>query len=151
MLTFCRFSAYYHNFDKVLTEPETTSYAYDANGNLDEVYHSNGVVTDYVYTTLNQLQKLTHYAAEDGTGDTTDFRDNAVLANYEYQLNLDGSRAGVTETKSDGTVDTFAWEYDNLKRVVSEAFDSSDDFHAASEYQRASVGLMPCSINFFVF
>lgn len=78
--------------------PDVTTYTYDTPGNLDLVEQSNGVITDYVYDALNRLELLTHYAPEDGTGDTTSHLDNEQLAIYDYELNLDGSRAGVVET-----------------------------------------------------
>jgi RHS repeat-associated protein len=107
-------------------ERETTRYAYDLLGNLDEVYLPNGMISDYQYDSLNRLTELKQLAP-DATPD--DLTDNPPLADYAYDLLPDGRRSGVTETVwENGTTEVSRtdWQYDDLNRLIDEAFHSPD-------------------------
>jgi YD repeat-containing protein len=108
------------------SERETTRYAYDLLGNLDEVYLPNGMISDYQYDSLNRLTELTQLAP-DATPD--DLTDNPLLADYAYDVLPDGRRSGVTETVwENGTTEVSRtdWQYDDLNRLIDEAFHSPD-------------------------
>ena len=113
--------------DTPLDTPEDTLYTYDLLGNLDTVTLSSGVVSDYIYDELGRLTELTHFEPEDGSGDPNSYEDNDVLGMFEYELLLDGRRAGVDETDDLGQVTQIDWFYDNLGRLTGEAYDSHDD------------------------
>ncbi len=104
--------------DTPLGTPEDTLYTYDALGNLDAVSLPNGVVSDYDYDLLNRLELLRHFEDidEDGVFDTGE----SLLAEFDYELLLDGKRSGVTETDEDGNQTAIDWVYDELGRLVFE-------------------------------
>jgi RHS repeat-associated protein len=79
-----------------------TSYAYDANGNLEGMTYPNGVHTSYTYDRQNRLTNLSI--------------GGAVLADYAYTLGAAGNRLSVTE-KGGRTVN---YTYDALYRLTGE-------------------------------
>jgi RHS repeat-associated protein len=86
----------------------TTTYAYDAVGNLSGYLYPNGVQTSYVYNTLNRLTNMT---VAKGTGP------NATnLASYAYTLTLAGNRTSVVELSGR----TVNYGYDDIHRLTSE-------------------------------
>ncbi len=124
-------------FDTPLDEPEVTDYVYDLLGNLDEVHQPNEVISDYQYDEQNRLDLLRHYRDTNSSGDYTDGVD-AVLAEYDYDLLVDGRRSGVTEKTwiddGDGLFESselkttrIDWTYDNVGRLIREVYDSYDD------------------------
>jgi RHS repeat-associated protein len=91
---------------------ETTTYGYDAVGNRSSVQLPNGVVTTYLYDSLNRLTNLTHQAG------TTN------LASYSYNLSASGRRTNAVEIlrQEDGTylTNTLAWQFDGMYRLTNE-------------------------------
>ena len=102
----------------VLGTAEDTVYTYDLLGNLDKVTLPNGVVSDYDYDVLNRLELLRHFedANDNGIFDTGE----SLLAEFDYELLLDGKRSSVTETDEDGNQTYIDWVYDELGRLVFE-------------------------------
>ncbi len=130
-----------HREGAALPDPEITAYHYDPVGNIDYTTLPNGVITDYVYNDINRLDFMAHYAPEDGTGDPVDYRDNEVIASYDYQLRPDGLRTGVIETDDQGRVTNISWSYDNLGRLIQESHDSFDDgLDFVSRYEYDLIG-----------
>ncbi|QDU82504.1 tRNA nuclease WapA precursor [Polystyrenella longa] len=127
----------YERNDVVLSTPETTTYSYDAIGNLVRIDQANGVVTTYEYDDLYRLDLLIHYAPDSTPNDLSD---NDKLSQYAYTVQADGRKTGTIETHwENGTpyVDTFTWAYDNSGRLVTETLDSYDntlDFEANYTY-----------------
>ena len=70
----------------------------------------NGVIVDYRYDTLDRLTGLTQHTT------------STVLASYDYTLDPDGNRLGVTEV--DGS--SIAWSYDDAYRLIGETRLSPD-------------------------
>ena len=83
----------------------TTSYGYDAVGNLKFDRRPNGVQQDYTYNAINRLTNLT--VARSGTN----------LAGYNYTLDKTGRRLSVVE-QSGRTVN---YTYDTIYRLTREA------------------------------
>ncbi|MFC3700202.1 putative Ig domain-containing protein [Reinekea marina] len=100
----------------------TTVYTYDAVGNLDTVTAANGNVTDYDYTTVNQLWQLTITNAS-----------NEILSHYVYDLDATGRREFITEHHSNRTIDNV---YDALYRLTGEHITDAvnGDYHASYQY-----------------
>tara|TARA_E500000305_G_scaffold36763_3_gene28012 strand:+ start:86 stop:17857 length:17772 start_codon:yes stop_codon:yes gene_type:complete len=121
--------------DEVLATPETTTYAYDLVGNLDQTILPDGVITDYAYDDLNRLDTLTHYLEDDTPEDLSD-NDKIVL---EYEVRADGKRTKETETiyrdenengqfeSSEIKTVTTDWTYDEAGRLIDEVFSHYDD------------------------
>ncbi len=112
--------------DTPLTTPEETDYQYDLSGNLASERLPNGIVTDYQYDRLNRLTVEKVFADLDGDG-VFDPATETLLAEYDYDLALDGKRTGVTETDDQGRTTRIDWLYDNLGRLTQETYDSYDD------------------------
>jgi RHS repeat-associated protein len=91
---------------------ETTRYTYDAVGNRSSVQLPNGIVTTYLYDSLNRLTNLTQVVG------TTN------LASYSYTLHPTGRRTGATEIlrQEDNTylTNTLTWQYDGMYRLTNE-------------------------------
>ena len=97
----------YDNMGRLIsvTDSEgTTSYSYDAVGNRTSTTYPNGVVTTYVYNSINALVSQV----------STDENDN-VLASYEYTIGANGERLSCTEL---GRI--VEYTYDELERLTSE-------------------------------
>ena len=99
-------------------------YTYDALGNLKKLERKIDSVlkgtSEYVYDGLSRLTSLTQ---KDATG--------SALASYDYTLRDDGRRVSANEFRYvDGIDDVTTqidWAYDNLGRLIIEAYNSSDD------------------------
>ena len=105
------------NHLETLTEDgETTTYIYDAVGNLKETQFPNGVVERQTYDELNRLQVLETVKVEAGV--------ETLLTKFEYQLDDVGHRLEVKETlrqPNDSLLErTVKYEYDDLYRLTSE-------------------------------
>jgi RHS repeat-associated protein len=87
----------------------TTTYSYDAVGNLAGYVYPNSVETSYEYNTLN---RLTSMRGSKGTG---------TLASYGYTLGATGNRLSVVEANGRKV----NYTYDDLYRLKSETI--SDD------------------------
>ncbi len=126
--------------DVVLATSEATTYAYNLIGSLDETADANGVISDYEYDDLNRLLTLTHFLDDGIVNGSYDAGSDTLVASFDYTLRADGKRTAVSETFSTGTgtlANDIAWTYDNLGRLVSEEFDSSDnslDFYQEYDY-----------------
>jgi RHS repeat-associated protein len=103
-----------------LVNPETTTYNYTAVGNRWKVTLPNGIVTEYLYDSLNRLTNMTHKLG--GTN---------LLASYSYQLHPTGRRTNAVEvlkTEDSGTpwiTNTLSWAYDQMYRLTNETSSSS--------------------------
>ncbi len=86
----------------------TTTYTYDAVGNLQSVTYPNGVAHTYAYDAKN---RLTNLAAAGGAG--------AAPANFSYAYTLDNAGHRTSVTEKSGRVVNYA--YDNIYRLTSEA------------------------------
>ena len=105
---------------------EITTYYYDAVGNLDyeqwvkNASASTTLTTDYTYDAANRLTELKQLGPS-----------SAVLADYQYTVNIDGTRKHASENVRLDTSairsTAFDWLYDNLGRLTEEKLDSSDD------------------------
>jgi YD repeat-containing protein len=93
----------------------TTSYAFDAVGNLDTVTLPNGVMTDYDYDSLNRLELET---VTSGT---------ETLRIFDYLLLPDGQRDYVIETDQAGGTVKIDWTYDADNRLIAEMRDEGND------------------------
>lgn len=98
------------------TNTGTTSYGYDAVGNLQTVTYPNGVVHSYGYDTRNRLTNLGVNGTVAGAP--------GMIAGYAYTLDASGHRTGVTELSGR----TVSCGYDNLYRLTSETI--AGDPHA---------------------
>ena len=105
------------NHLETLTEDgETTTYIYDAVGNLKETQFPNGVVERQTYDELNRLQVLETVKVDAGV--------ETLLTKFEYDLDDVGHRLEVKETlrqPDDSLLErTVKYEYDDLYRLTSE-------------------------------
>jgi YD repeat-containing protein len=106
---------------------QTTTYTYDAVGNLDRVSNDNGTPTDtsddlvhdYDYDALNRLDLLTVSRGAD------------TIFTQDYELQSDGQRDYVVEHRytsptqfSETKID---WSYDALGRLIGERRDEGND------------------------
>ncbi|HEV8486394.1 MAG TPA: RHS repeat-associated core domain-containing protein, partial [Blastocatellia bacterium] len=93
------------------TRPGTgsTSYSYDAVGNLDSFVYPNGVKHTYTYSTLN---RLTNIAITTGPPTT--------LASFTYTLGAAGNRTGVSELSGRHVT----YSYDDLYRLTAETINT---------------------------
>jgi YD repeat-containing protein len=107
-------------------DDEATSYQYDHVGNLDLQTGPDGTITDYIYDELHRLDDMIIYQG-DSTPET--LADNDKLAEFDYTVQADGNRTGLTETFYDVTpvTNTYSWEYDALGRLVEEVMDMGDN------------------------
>ncbi|HTF97316.1 MAG TPA: hypothetical protein VL995_14355, partial [Cellvibrio sp.] len=64
----------------------TTTYGYDAVGNLETLRYPNGLVTTYTYNSINQLTNL-----------TTRNAGNEIVSSYTYGLDATGRRETITD------------------------------------------------------
>ena len=105
----------------VFGDAELNEYTYDALGNLKTITLGNGNYSEYGYDGLSRLVNLAHYQSDGGT----------KLAEYSYTLRDDGRRVRANEFRyAAGVPDVTTqidWVYDNLGRLIIEAYDSSDN------------------------
>ncbi len=94
-----------NRLDTVTDASGVTSYTYYDNGSLWTVTFPNGVVSEYQYNDVNQLEVL-----------TTKDKDGVVLSSYTYGLDDTGRRDDITE--ADGRFTDYT--YDNLYRLTDE-------------------------------
>jgi hypothetical protein len=109
-----------------LGTPEQAVYTYTKTGSRETVSLPNGVVTTYLYDSLNRLTNLTHQA-----GSTN-------LATYSYKLHPTGRRTNAVEIlrQEDGTylTNTLNWAYDGMYRLTNEVSASTS---SAGQYSTA--------------
>ncbi len=92
---------------------ETTTYTYDQVGNRSTMALPNGVVTTYLYDSLNRLTNLTHTSG------------STLLASYSYQVHPTGRRTNAIEIlMTEGTptyiTNNLSWAYDGMYRLTNE-------------------------------
>ena len=92
---------------------ETTTYSYDAVGNLAGYAYPNGVSTGYSYDNLNRLTSMRNSCgtAAPGCGPA-----NTVISSYAYTLGPTGNRLSVAELSGRSVT----YGYDDLYRLTSE-------------------------------
>lgn len=115
--------------DALVVPAEITSYQYDIVGNLAKETLPNGVVRSYQYDLSNRLTLLDEFFDSNADGDY-DVGVDTLLAQYDYDLLLDGTRSGVTEElRVNGVIEEtrIDWVYDRLGRLVRESYNSFDD------------------------
>ena len=130
---------------------QTTRYQYDPAGNLGKEHHftveldldpGSGlaqptqavVITDYRYDDLNRLTRLAHFESHHDAGSHDDvFNGNdKIIAEFEYQLAVDGKRTSAREYfATENQVERFHrfdWDYDAVGRLIRETslMDSGD-------------------------
>ena len=106
----------YERNDTPLASPETTTYGYDAVGNLDWTEQAGGFISDYTYE-ANRLTKLEQFLDANANHQYDD--GETLLARYAYLLNGDGTRRQAIETDEQGRRDLY-WTYDALGRLTGE-------------------------------
>ena len=87
----------------------------------------NGVIEDYVYDSMNRLDKLVEYAPD---GTPNDLSNNPKIAEYDYTVRADGRRTDLLErffTSGGVTENSYTWSYDALNRLTSETIDSTNN------------------------
>ncbi|MFO1005021.1 MAG: hypothetical protein U0929_03610 [Planctomycetaceae bacterium] len=85
------------------------------------------MIEDYVYDSMNRLDKLTQYGPD---GTPNDLSNNPKIAEYDYTVRADGRRTDLLErffTSGGVTENSYSWSYDALNRLTSETIDSSND------------------------
>jgi RHS repeat-associated protein len=114
---------------------EVTTNTYTAVGNLSSVSRPNGVLTTYLYDSLNRLTNLTHKLGAN------------LLASYSYQLHPTGRRTNAVEiikTEDTGTpwiTNTFTWWFDGMYRLTNEVLSCSVSGNTyTNQYQYDKVG-----------
>jgi RHS repeat-associated protein len=95
----------------------TTTYGYDAVGNLAGTVYPNGAAVQYEFNALNRLTRLTAQNAQ-----------SAVIADYAYTLGAAGHRLTATESvAAPGGVQTVSrvYGYDAAHRLIGETLSVS--------------------------
>ncbi|MFY0640991.1 MAG: type IV secretion protein Rhs [Bermanella sp.] len=103
----------------------TTTYTYDKVGNQKTVTYANGIVTEYIYNDVNQLENL---ITKNANGD--------VLSRYTYELDNTGRRESITEEGGRYT----DYTYDNLYRLTDETITDAINGNYRANYQYDWVG-----------
>jgi RHS repeat-associated protein len=109
--------------DNRLSGSQSTTYSYDAVGNLQSYSYPNTVTTSYAYNNLNRLTTLTVANGQ------------INLASYSYTLGASGNRTQVVEN----TGRTVNYAYDDLYRLTSETIANSAN-NGQISYQFDAVG-----------
>jgi RHS repeat-associated protein len=108
-------------------QPESTTYHFDQLGRPDYTELPGGIVEDFEFDNLDQLDFMRHVASDTNN---TDLTDNALLDLYDYEYRADGKRESLTETVKLNGIDrttTYDWTYDPTGRLVNETIDHWDD------------------------
>lgn len=90
----------------------STTYDFDAVGNLRTVALPNKITNAYSFDALNRLTNLTATSA------------GGIVASFAYKLAPAGNRTNLTETYN-GVSRTNAWNYDTLYRLLGETITAS--------------------------
>ncbi|MCG8317644.1 MAG: putative Ig domain-containing protein, partial [Pseudomonadales bacterium] len=114
-----------NRLETVVDANGTTTYAYYDNGNLFTVTYPNGVVTEYQYNAVNQLEVLTTRDAQ-----------NNILTSYTYGLDNTGRREDITEANGRFT----DYVYDDLYRLTDEIVTDPINGDYSANYQYDWVG-----------
>ena len=121
-----------NRLETVTDSSGTTTYTYDAVGNQKTVTYPNGLMTEYIYNDVNQLENL---ITTNANGD--------VLSSYSYELDDTGRRESITEIRAEQAGRYTDYSYDNLYRLTDEVIKASIDATAvsyAANYQYDWVG-----------
>jgi len=105
----------------------STTYNFDAVGNLQTMRLPNNVTNTYAYDSLNRLTNLT---AKSSAG---------TLASFAYKLALIGNRTNLVETLN-GVTRTNSWGYDPLYRLTNEIILAFSSPTGAISYKYDMVG-----------
>ncbi|MEC4811704.1 MAG: putative Ig domain-containing protein [Scytonema sp. PMC 1069.18] len=112
-----------HTYDElnrlrtVTKDTDTTTYFYDAVGNLWRTKLSNGIIETRRYDQLNRLVSLKNVLTNLGSGEET------IISSYDYTLNPVGYRLEVEEQNGRKV----KYEYDELYRLSSEKITDPSD------------------------
>ncbi len=104
----------------------TTTYGYDAVGNLAGYAYPNGVSTSYVYDPLNRLTSMQSTCAS-GTGCGAP---GTALAGYTYTLGTAGNRLSVAELSGRSV----QYSYDDLYLLTSETISGTPSQNGTVSY-----------------
>lgn len=102
-----------------------TRYTYDDVGNLDTLTYPNGIVLDYDYNSVNQLDLLTTRAAN-----------GSIIQSYDYTLDDTGRRRAILEANGRHT----QYGLDDLYRLTSETITDAVNGNYSASYQYDWVG-----------
>ena len=116
-----------------------TEYRYDLMGNLAEARLPNEVVNEYTYDGLNRLVQLKTFDDDyaSGTDWVFDAANENLLAQFDYDLLLDGKRSGVTETNDADQTTRIDWVYDNSAGSPARATTASTTISTSSPTTRS--------------
>ena len=112
---------------------EITTYGYNAVGSREWMLLPNDVYTRYTYNAMHRLTDVVHY--------TQIPQENPplppTLSSFNYPLNANGMRGGVTETVKVGLQQTdetrtIQYGYDNLNRLITETATAATDGYSIS-------------------
>ena len=84
-----------------LSVAEQTRYRYDLLGNLNSQTQPNGIVTEYVYDSLNRLDLMTHSKPDD-----------TLLAEFDYTVRADGKTEERDWTPSGSNLTPYQQQFD---------------------------------------
>jgi RHS repeat-associated protein len=98
--------------------PTTTRYEYDGNGRRSVMVGGDGTRTEYAFDRRNRLTGLLKRSAA-----------GVLLLGMGYTVDATGMRTGIEEFDVAGITRTVAYQYDPVKRLVSETIDHRDDVH----------------------
>ena len=110
----------------------TTTYDYDAVGNLASYSYPNGILTSYSYDSLNRLTSMQSICGS-GTGCRSP---GAPIASYAYSLGATGNRLSVSELSGRKA----QYDYDDLYRLTSETISQASAQNGTISYQYDAVG-----------
>jgi hypothetical protein len=96
------------------------------------------VISHYQYDAQNRLDVLRHFTDNPSDGVDVEYTQgvDTLLAEYDYAVRDDGKRTSAVETDPLGRLTRTDWQYDNLGRLVEEAFD--DLYNPASPMDPAA-------------
>ncbi len=108
-----------------LSNPEITQYEYNKNGNKSKIILPNGIVSNFIYNSNNDLVELNHK------------KDGNLLASYEYALSSSGQRLSVNEKLRSGDIfinSNIIYKYDTQNRIIEEKRTGSNEFLTLYSY-----------------